>query len=185
MIAAAVKAVLMLVLPVALFMAGGILMMRATGRARFRQRRSQAASEPLNFRFRGYDAKAASEYWSWLGAEGLAAELRFLKADMFFPFWYGGVMLGSLCTGWFSLGQPFSPIILATPVFVAVIADWIENAIHIKQIARFNAGQPVEGQQIRLASLATSAKLLFFWISTLLIVILAAWVLISGGGSPP
>jgi hypothetical protein len=171
-----VKALLLLLVPAALFMAGGVLMMRATGRARFRQRRKEPASRPLNFRFRGYDATAASEYWRWLGSDGLAAELRFLKADMLFPLWYGGAMMGSLYVGWLLLGPPVSLFVLALPVLIAMAADWVENVIHIKQIARFRTGRSVTAQHIRVASMATSTKLLFFWLSTLLIVVLAVGV---------
>lgn len=157
--------------------------MRATGRARFRQRRSQPASEPLNFRFRGYNADSATEYWKWLGSEGVAAELRFLKADMLFPFWYGGAMFGSMYLGVVSVGCPVNPALLFVPVAITVIADWAENLIHIRQLARFNADEPLQTQQIRIASLATSTKLLFFLLSTLLVVTFSVWVLMSGVGA--
>lgn len=177
----------MLAAPVALFLAGGSWMMRATGRARFRQRRREPSSKPLNFRIRGYDTQAASAYWQWLDTEGRAAELRFLKADMVFPLWYSGSMLASMYVGWLSLGRPFPLVICALPMLITVAADWIENVIHIGQLARFNRGQPLHSGQMRLASLATSTKLVFFWISTLLIIALAGWVLVSGASqaSPP
>jgi hypothetical protein len=172
------KALLLLVSPVVLFMAAGIFMMQATGRARFRQRRKEPTSRPLNFRFRGYDAEAAAAYWHWLGPEGLAAEVRFLKADMAFPLWYGGCMVGSIYAGWVMLGQPISMALLTLPVLVAVLADWVENMVHLHQIARFRAGHAPEQHLIRVASFATSTKLLSFWVATGLIGLLAGGVLL-------
>lgn len=180
MIAAAVTALLMLALPVLLFLAGGIGMMRATGRARFRRRRAEPASVPLNFRLRGYDAAAAAAYWRWLGADGRTAERRFLHADMLFPLVYGGAMLASLQAGWQALGQPVPLAMLASPVVATVVADWVENLLHLAQLARFEAGGPVGGRVIRLAAAATSAKLLCFALSALLVVALAVAVLGTG-----
>ena len=185
MVTPVLLALCMLVLPVALFLAGGVFMMRATGRARFRQRRREPASTPLNFRLRGYDAPAAVAYWHWLGADGRAAELRFLKADMIFPLWYGGIMLGSLHLGWSALGNPSPFGIPALPVAITVVADWIENTVHIRQIGRFDQGQPLQDRHLRIASLATTTKLLFFWLSTLLIVGLAASLLVVGLRNAP
>lgn len=171
-----VTAALMVVAPVVLFTAVGAWMMRATGRARFRQRRSEPASEPLNFRFRGYDVQAVAAYWQWLGADGRAAELRFLKADLVFPIWYAGLMLASIATGWLALDRPWPLGLLAAPVLVTVVADWVENLEHIAQLARFHRSEPLQAARVRLASVATSVKLLMFWLSTLLMVLLAAAV---------
>jgi hypothetical protein len=184
MIAAALTAFLMVTVPSALFVAGGVLMMRATGRARFRQRRREPASQPLNFRIRGYSAAAAADYWRWLGADGLAAEIRFLRADMLFPLWYGAAMLGAMGAGWLALGRPFPPGLLLAPVAITVLADWVENLVHLRQIRLFLADRPLGELWIRAASVATAMKLVFFWLSTLGILVLAAWVLVAGLAAP-
>lgn len=183
MIIGALQALLLVVLPALLFIGGAVFMMRATGRARFRQRRNQPASEPPNLRFRGYDAADTMEYWEWLGPEGSRAELRFLRADMVFPFWYAGCLLASMYFALVALEHPLSSAVAVAPVAVAVVADWVENLIHIRQLRRFMGGQPVQVGEIQLASLATSTKLLFFWGSTLIMVALAASVFISSTGA--
>jgi hypothetical protein len=182
--AAVLTALLMVAVPVALFAAGGVFMMRATGRARFRQRRREPASRPLNFRIRGYNATAAADYWRWLGAEGLAAEIRFLRADMLFPLWYGATMLGALAAGWQALGRPFPGGLLFALVAITVLADWVENVVHLRQIRVFQAGRPPHAGWIRIASVATALKLAFFWLSTLAILMLAGWVLAAGLAAP-
>jgi hypothetical protein len=176
MLLAIATALLLVAGPLALFMAGGIFMMRATGRARFRQRRNVAASVPLNFRFGGYDAAEASAYWQWLGPEGRAAEVRFLKADMVFPLWYGGSMLGSTWAGWLMLERPLSLLALALPLLVAIVADWIENAVHLRQLAAFDAGRAPDRRSLRIASRATTTKLGSFGVATGIIVLLACGV---------
>lgn len=170
------KALLVLLVPIGLMFVVGIFMMRATGRAQFRQRRKIPASTPLNFRMRGYDTAAATAYWAWLGEAGCEAERRFLWADMLYPVWYGGLFLAGMCYAWMELGQPFAFAWLTIPVIFAVFADWLENCLHLLQMARFNSGRSIQGQGIRLASLGTTIKLVFFWLSLALLFVLAAWL---------
>ncbi len=172
------KALLVLLVPVGLMLVVGIFMMRATGRAQFRQRRKIPESEPLNFRMHGYDADAARAYWAWLGEAGCQAERRFLWADMLYPCWYGGLFLAGLGYAWVSLGQPISFVWLAIPVVMALLGDWLENSLHLQQLARYTSGQPVQAQWIRLASLGTTTKLIFFWLSLALLAALSVWMMI-------
>jgi hypothetical protein len=176
MIAALGKLLLIVALPVVLFIAGGYPMMQMTGRDQFPARRAAPESVPLNFRIKGYDAAAAGAYWQWLGAEGRLAERRFLEADLVFPFLYGGALLASLLLAWAWLGRPFAPLWLAAPVAVTVIADWIENLVHWRELARVLRGEAVAPGWVQLASGATSAKLVGFWLCAALVVALGLWL---------
>jgi len=168
------KILFLLGLPVASFAIAGVWMMHATGRDQFKSRAPEAV--PLNFRIAGYDAADASAYWNWLGPAGREAERNFLEADMVFPFVYGGTILASLLLAWAWLGRPVSPLWLVAPVAITVLADWTENLVHWQQLKQFGAGAPVDAGWIQVASIATSTKLVFFWISALLLVALALWL---------
>jgi hypothetical protein len=153
-------------------------MMRVTGRAKFRQRRSVLQSKPLNFRLRGYDVDSAQAYWDWLGPEGRAAETRFLKADMVFPLWYGALLLTGTLLAWRYLGQPSSLVLFVLPVVVTVLADWVENLVHLHVLSHY--GEPIRAAEITLASWGTSVKLIFFWLSTALMALMAIMVIVRG-----
>lgn len=174
-----IKAIAVLLVPALLMWVVGVFMMRATGRAQFRQRRKLPESVPLNFRLRGYDLEAAKAYWAWLGEAGRAAERRFLWADMLYPFWYGGLFLAGLGYAWSALGKPFGLAWLALPVVLALLGDWLENSLHLQQMARFSNGLPVEARWVRLASFGTTVKLVFFWLSLALLVSMALWMAIA------
>jgi hypothetical protein len=171
-----VVAAALIVAPIALFVVVGGFMMRATGRARFRQTRRDPNSVPINFRLRGYDAADAVAYWRWLGEEGRKAEVRFLKADMVFPLWYGGLFVASLAISWDRAGRgyPLWPALVL--VLLTLIGDWIENAVHLREM---NNAQP-SASLIRLASFGTQAKLVLFWVCTALMIAAAIEVALAG-----
>lgn len=178
MLATLLKALFLITMPVVLFAAAGYSMMHLTGRDQFRSRKPEAV--PLNFRASGYDAPAANAYWNWLGPDGRKAEQRFLEADLAFPFLYGGAMLASLLLAWAWLGRPFSPLWLLAPVAITIVADWIENLVHWHQLRLHAAGEPLQAGWIQAASVATTAKLGFFWLSAAGVVVLAVWLALRG-----
>jgi hypothetical protein len=163
--------------PIAVFVVAGLAMMRWTERDRFPQRRDPV-SVPLNFRLAGYDVEAARAYWTWLGPEGREAERRFLEADLVFPFFYGGALLFSLLYLWAGLGRPFDAAWLVAPVAITVLADWIENVVHLRQLGSFVRNEAVQPGWIQVATLATSTKLVFFWLATAIVVGLCGWLLV-------
>jgi hypothetical protein len=177
MTTSALRVLIVLGIPIALFISGGYLMMHITGRDQFPRTRVPT-SVPLNFRLSGYDSITASAYWEWLGPDGRLAERRFLEADLVFPFLYGGAMLASLLLAWTALGRAFDPTWLVIPVAITVLSDWIENLLHWHQLKHFLQGEPLQAQWIEIASIATSTKLVFFSISMLLILVLSTWLLI-------
>lgn len=58
-------------------------------------------------------------------------------------------------------------------------ADWIENGVHLRQMRRYALRGKVKDRRIAVASLATQAKLLFFWVSALLMLALAQWMVVE------
>jgi hypothetical protein len=171
------KALFIVVMPVVVFVGTGWPMMHFTERDQFR-RTEAPESIPLNFRRGGYDAAEATAYWTWLGEPGRAAELRFLKVDLVFPLGYGAALLASLLIAWSALGLRFHRAWLALPVVIAVVADWVENAIHLRQLQAFMQGAAIDAGAIDLASRATTVKSYAFYAATLLILAFAAWLIV-------
>ncbi len=165
---AVVRSIVAVAIPVVVFVLPGYFMMHLTGRDQF-QRTAQPDSVPLNFRFAGYDAPAATAYWGWLGPAGRDAERRFLKADLVFPVVYGGALFAGLAFAWAGLGRASRPAWLMMPVAMTVLADWTENAVHLSQLAAFVHGAAVDPGWIQIASIATSTKMAFFTLSSLMI----------------
>lgn len=175
MSAAFFKALLVLAVPAGLFFVAGYAMSHYTGRDQFVSNAVQAV--PLNFRMGGYGVADAIAYWNWLGPEGRLSEQRFLKVDLFFPLLYGGSLLVSLLLTWRWLGRPFGRFWLIAPVVITVLTDWIENLVHLRQLRRYFQGERVESGWIQVASTATSVKIVFFFVSCLLLIALACWLL--------
>ncbi|WP_305047025.1 hypothetical protein [Geoalkalibacter sp.] len=171
---ALLKLLLALALPVVLFFGGGALMLHLSGRDQFPQT-GAPESLPLNFRLGGYDLADAEAYWAWLGVEGQGAELRFLEIDLMFPLVYGGALLVSQLLIWAWLGRPFSPVWLLAPLAVTVVCDWTENLVHWHQLRRAMQDAPAQAAWVQVASLATTAKILCFTLSAVLLVALALW----------
>ncbi len=170
---ALLRTLVALAVPILVFAIAGWLMMHMTGRDRFPQRRDPV-TVPLNFRMTGYDAGAAQAYWTWLGDAGRAAEQRFLEADLVFPFFYGGALLFSLLFAWAGLGRPFDATWLVAPVVITLVADWVENLVHLRQLGHFVRGELVQPGWMQIASMATSGKLA-----------LCGWMLVKALGRAP
>lgn len=177
------KALLVVLLPIAVFLGTGYPMMHLTERDQFR-RTDAPHTVPLNFRPGGYNAADATAYWEWLGPPGRAAERRFLLVDLAFPLGYGGAMLASLLIAWAALGRPFRRAWLVTPVVIAVVADWVENLIHLRQLRAFMQSALVDATWLQVASLATSVKTASFYVATFMILALAAWMVAQRGPRP-
>ena len=151
-----------LLLPVVVFLAGGKIVLRASGRdqvARAPLTATDADQKPLGQRL-GYSSRDASNYWNTLGAVGRAAETRFLELDLIFPFFYGGALACGLLLTRAILGRPFQAAWILVPVATVMIADWTENLSQLGQLARYDAGETLQGSWIRVASTATTVKLL-------------------------
>jgi hypothetical protein len=135
---------------------------------------------PLYMRPGGYSAADVLNHWKWLDKCGLAIEEKFLKIDLLFPFFYGGVLFWASLVAWQSLGSPFPAGWFIAPLVIAAVADWTENLIQLRQIGRHkeNRTRALDPSWIRFASIATKAKLAFFFGSAIELVCLTIWMVV-------
>lgn len=150
------------------------------------QRRKLKDVTPLNSRFRGYSPAMMHGVWEQLDAAGRRAEQRFLELDLVFPTLYGVALGASLLTAWRLDGVSSGAAwVVVAPVVVAVVADWLENLIHLDQLrSHVEAGEAgLSARWIRFASGATQVKLA----SIVLSFVLLAWLLVRAvlGASAP
>jgi hypothetical protein len=186
----ALKALLLVVVPILLVGAAGKLMAKLSGRLATVHGpcfRCDPAT-PLNLRLLGYDRQAVAEHWALLdtpaetAAKRREAERKFLEIDLVFPFFYGGVFLAGLLLAWAWLGRPFAPGWLVAPVAVAAVADWIENLALLGQLRRWTgagggaSGAVLDAGWIGVASAATIVKLWAVLATLALLLALAGWV---------
>jgi hypothetical protein len=151
-----------LVLPVTVFLSGGQILLRASGRDRLARPALNAPDpnrKPLGQRL-GYSDRDAASYWKTLEADGRAAETRFLELDLIFPFFYAGALACGLLLARAMLGRPFPAAWIGVPVAMVMIADWTENLVQLDQLAGYDAGKALQSGWIRVASTATTVKLL-------------------------
>jgi len=182
----AIKAIIALVLPLAILVAGSYIMSKASGRDAVAKQAGPSAQtnheppKPLNQRWQGYDTGAVHDYWNALGVEGRRAEQRFLELDLVFPFFYGAALVAGLMLAWATLGRPFQPAWLVAPVAIAVAADWTENLIQLDQLrAYMESGKDgLQSGWIQVSSHATSLKLLMAGGSLLLLLWLASTIIV-------
>jgi hypothetical protein len=169
------KAALLVVVPILVFLAGAEVMNRVSGRADLPEP-DPPLGKPLNMRFEGYDAADATAYWKGLGPKGTEAELSFLELDLLFPFLYGAAFLGALLIAWDALGRRFEPAYLVAPMAVMLVADWVENLVHIRELRMYVAsGAAPDATLIAVASIATMVKLFVGVGIFVLLVALAVW----------
>ena len=168
--------VLAVALPAAVFFGGSRLLGRLAGAGRMARYRS-GGERPLNVRLRGYDADDVARVWRLLDAPApggtgryLDMERRFLQFDLLFPVFYGAAMLAGLWLAWHGRPRGDLPAWPALLVALDVAADWTENTLQLRELARFDAGQPLARGTIAVASLATQVKLVAF--TTVFLVIL-------------
>lgn len=152
----------LLVLPVVVFVGGAWIMSAVSGR------QTVTNQKPLNQRL-GYDTEAVHRYWGALDTPARRAEQRFLELDLVFPVFYGTALAVSLMIASAMLGGPVHPVWLIVPVVLTVVADWVENLVHLDQLRNYiGAGKDgLVAGWIQVASTATIVKLLFFAISSL------------------
>ena len=167
-----------IVIPLGVSLILGLLMMDLTGRNKFLE--TENPSAPLYSRIIGYDETEVRNHWNWLGADGREVERRFLLVDLAFPIAFGSGFLAGLFLAWGGAGRPFRVGWLVVPVMITVLADWTENLIQLVQLSRFSNDVPLQVAWIRVASFATSTKLLFFIVSIALIIVLCSLILFRG-----
>jgi hypothetical protein len=167
-------ALVMLGVPAATFMAGGLIMERWSRRAEV----APPGQAPLYQRFR-YNAEDVRTYWKAFGGK-LSRERLFLELDLVFPFLYGGGLAAGLLLAWASLGRPFHPAWVLAPVLVGVLADWTENLIQLGQMRIYvnNGPQALQDGWIRVASVATAVKLASLGGALVVLFFLVGWVLV-------
>jgi hypothetical protein len=175
------KALLLIIVPVVLFWAGAVLMSLVCERnVESGLRCTNITYEtPLNQRLCGYKKKDVFEHWGRLEANGRCNEKCFLGLDLLFPLLYGSALLASLIVGRALLGRPFGILWVVFPVAIIVVADWIENLVHLSQLKRFVPSDlsTLQPDWIQIASLATAVKLWVLIGTSIFLLILSAFVL--------
>jgi hypothetical protein len=173
-----VRAIVLLALPLVVFLGVGYLMQRLSDPSNLRAKVNEKY-KGLGLRCTGYDLESVKTYWSELKKAGaLEPEQRMLEMDLVFPFIYGAAFAGALLCAWAASGRTFHPVWILTPLFVEVVADWIENFVQLKQIKLFAANGAAGLQEgwIQIASLATIAKYWLFIVSYILVIGMVGWM---------
>lgn len=176
-------ALIIVLLPFVVFIAGARLMAAWTGHehvtARLQQHAAADDRTPLNQRF-GYDVAAVARHWGALDGESFAAERQFLELDLVFPFFYGAAFAVSLLLGAGLVAPSMSRAWLIVLVAIVVSSDWTENLLQLGQLRQFVEGgaEALQESWIRVASVATVIKLISFAGATAVCIGLAAVALI-------
>lgn len=177
-----VRAIVILLLPAAVFFGGVYLTQRLCDPSQLRKTiQREKDLKGLGLRFTGYDLEAVKKYWGALHEKDkrMDVEGRSLEIDLLFPFFYGAGFAGALLCAWAALERPFNPAWILAPVIINVVADWVENFIQLGQLKLFKAGGEAALQPgwIQIASIATIVKAWLFCISYLLVVGLVVWMI--------
>ena len=177
-----VRAIVLLSLPLVVFLGGGYLMERLSYPRHFREDiKAETGLTGLGLRFTGYDSEAVKKYWGALRKKDKAmeGERRMLEIDLIFPFFYGAAFAGALLCAWVALGRPFHPVWILAPLFVEVVADWIENFVQLGQLRLFTVSSEgmLQPGWIQIASVATTLKVSLFCVSYLLVVGMVVWMI--------
>lgn len=132
---------------------------------------------PINMRLCGYTPADVAQQW---GKHSYKTERQFLLYDLAFPLFYGGALCLALWLAWSDLGRPFAPAWLLAPVLLGMLADWVENLIHLDQLGRYAQHGPtaLSSGWIQLASWATSLKLVLVCTGFLLLAVLSLWLML-------
>src|ERR1700681_4151246 len=175
-----IRAIVLLLLPFAVFASGAYLIAKLSDRqyVAHQLEKLKDDKQPLGLRIYGYNAGAVARHWGALNDKALGFERRSLEIDLLFPFFYGAAFAGVLLCAWAALGRPFQPAWLMAPVLVGVVADWIENLIQLGQLRLFSASHEAGSQPgwIQIASVATSLKLALFFLSYFLVICMVLWM---------
>lgn len=164
-------------LPAVVFIGGAWLMLALS------HRQEVEGIKPLNQRLCGYRLKDVRQLWEALSDKGRCAEKKFIELDLVFPFLYGAALATGLLLAWAALGRPFHPAWVVGPVAITLLADWMENLVQHGQLKRFidHGGSALQAGPIQVASAATIVKLLFFYGSWAILLILVVLVLARAG----
>ena len=159
-------------MPVVVFFVVGTAMSIVTGRQAALAHAHPPDLKPLNMRI-SYNVDDVDRFWGALGANGLTAEQRFLKADLLFPTIYGGALAASLW--WLCRLIGWSVTIPLAAVTIGAVADWTENLVQLELLRRYaqtgRAG--LDPHTVQIASVATLVKLAGVSAAFLLLLILA------------
>ena len=159
---------------------GAALMSKMSGR--------RPPEKPLNQRLCGYNVEDVKRNWTLIkGAGELKAEEKLLEYDRAFPIFYGPALAASLLIASSMLGWPTQRLLLLIPVVVGMVADCVENTQLLGQLRIFSAGkvEDLVPQSIKIASAATSIKLVALCAaSVFLIGLIVALVARGGRGGP-
>jgi len=155
---------LLLFLPIVVFGGGAWIASAVSGR------HTTVNLKPLNQRL-GYDTQAVAQYWGAINSSGRRAEQRFLELDLVFPTLYGLALAISLLSASAMLRGSVHAAWFIVPVVVTVVADWIENLVHLDQLRNYieSGEKGLSAGWVQLASTATIVKLLFGGISFLVL----------------
>ncbi len=181
-------AVCLVVAPVSVIVGGGALMKACTGYAEVERQLAKsgkkADAQGLYARFGGYSAGEVATHWGLLEDTGFAIERRFQQADLLYPLYYGGALATALLLGRRRAGLSLAPLGVVSPVLSAMLADWAENLVQLRQLDLFEHGGAValEANWVAVASAATSLK----WASLgacLVWLMWVAWRVSARGGN--
>jgi hypothetical protein len=138
----------------------------------------------LNMRCRGYSRASVHRHWAALDRQALTFHRWFLQLDLAFPILYGFALAIPMLWNWEIIGEPFAPIWLLLPLFITILADWAENLIHLSQLQRYmeQGAAGLHSGWIKVASMATTVKLVLFVSTCLLLVGLTFWAACTGTG---
>lgn len=184
-----VRAIVILLLPAAVFFGGFYLIGKLSNREEVTRQLGKLPNKkdqkPLGVRICGYNVGAVATHWGALDKKALEFERRSLEIDLLFPFFYGAAFAGALLCAWAALDRSFNPAWILAPVLVEVVADWIENFIQLGQLRLFKAGGALQPGWIQIASVATILKVVFFWVSCFLVVILVGRMIFNNWPRAP
>jgi hypothetical protein len=168
-----VRAVVVLVFPIAVFLGFGRLQSWHSGRDAAMQAAGVSQADTLNMRWH-YDAKDVDRFWSALQATGRTAERKFLQEDLIFPVFYGGALALSLLWLLPRTRLPWNPRLVILPVVAGVLGDWTENLTQLG-LLRGYVPQHLESLNptaVNLSTFATDVKLGGIIIATVLLLVL-------------
>ena len=178
-----VRAIVLLLLPAAVFLGGGYLIAKLSDRAEINRQLEKLESKDdrvfLGLRIGGYNAEAVARHWGALHDDALRLYRRSLEIDLLFPFFYGAAFAGALLCAWVGLGRPFQPVWIMAPVIINVVADWTENLIQLRQLRLFTSEGTLQPGWIQIASIATMLKVSLFCASYLLVVGMVGWMIFN------
>lgn len=160
---------LLLAVPLAVLAAGAWLLNRLSGLPQFVTR---VQGKILHQRWTGYNQDLAQEQFDALMADGRTAYARMLKMDLAFPLCYGFALHWSLAYARYLAGDVVPHVISLLPL-IPMIADWIENCLLLRQLAR--CPDRLQTGAIRAASAATMVKLATFTATLFMLAGLVAW----------